>query len=124
MPGTNREDAAVGVDTDEIEGRYAELGDYTVGFERFPLDIDPARYFVGLPGDRCGCPHWGQVTTGRITFRWLDHEETFVAGDVYYAPPGHLPLITAGTAVIEFSPTAELQRTLEVVGTNMTGASA
>jgi hypothetical protein len=29
-----------------------------------------------------------------------------VAGDAYYAPPGHMPLITAGSAIVEFSPAA------------------
>ena len=84
------------------------MGDYTVSFETFKQDVDPAPYFVGLPDNRCQCPHWGVVTAGQLTFRWADHEETYVAGDAYYAPPGHLPLVTAGTRIVEFSPTAEL----------------
>ena len=43
-------------------------------------------------------------------------------GDAYYAPPGHLPTLYAGTEVVEFSPTAELQKTLEVVSRNMEAA--
>ena len=54
-----------------------------------------------------------------MTFRWADHEETFVAGDAYYAPPGHLPLIVAGTSVVEFSPTADLEATMAVVQRNL-----
>ena len=95
MPSANRMSTPVAVDETEIEGRYAPLGDYTVSFETFKQDVDPAPYFVGLPDDRCQCPHWGVVTAGQLTFRWPDHEETYVAGDAYYAPPGHLPLITA-----------------------------
>ena len=37
------------------------MGGYTVGFGSFTQDVDPAPYFVGLPGDRCGCGHRGVV---------------------------------------------------------------
>ena len=60
------------------------------------------------------------MTEGQITFRWTDHEETYVAGDAYYAPPGHLPLMTAGTSIVEFSPTADLEPTMAVVQKNLT----
>ena len=124
MPSANRLSTPVAVDAPEIEGRYADLDGHTVGFETFKIDTDPARYFVGLPGDRCPCPHWGVVTEGQLTFRWPDREETFVAGDAYYASPGHLPLIAGGTSVIEFSPTADLARTMAVVEKNMDAAGA
>ena len=88
---------------------------YTVSFETFKQDVDPAPYFAGLPDDRCQCAHWGVVTAGQLTFRWPDHDETYVAGDAYYAPPGHLPLVTAGTTIVEFSPTADLEATMAVV---------
>jgi hypothetical protein len=122
MPSANRITTPVAVDTPEIEGRYAALDDYTVSFESFPRDVDPAPYFEGLPGNRCPCPHWGVITSGQITFRWPDREETFVEGDAYYAPAGHLPLIAAGTSVIEFSPTAELRATMDVLQRNMSGS--
>jgi hypothetical protein len=64
------------------------------------------------------------VQSGQITFRWADHDETYGAGDVYYAPPGHLPLITAGTSLVEFSPTADLDRTMAVVEANLARAGA
>jgi hypothetical protein len=124
MPSANRMTTAATIDIDEIEGRYAPLGDYTVSFETFKQDVDPARYFVGLPGDRCQCAHWGVVTQGQLTFRWPDHEETYVAGDAYYAPPGHLPLMTAGTSIVEFSPSADLEATMAVVEKNLASAGA
>jgi len=43
----------------------------------------------------------------------------FVAGDAYYGAPGHLPLIFAGTEVVEFSPTEALNQTMCVVGANL-----
>ena len=122
MPSANRMSTAIAVDEAQIEGRYAVLGGYTVSFETFKQDADPAPYFAGLPGDRCQCAHWGVVTAGQLTFRWPDHDETYVAGDAYYAPPGHLPLVTAGTATVEFSPTAELEATMAVVQKNLTGS--
>jgi len=122
MPSANRMATAVAVDEAQIEGRYAALDGYTVSFETFKQDADPAPYFVGLPGDRCQCAHWGVVTAGQLTFRWPDHDETYVAGDAYYAPPGHLPLVTAGTTIVEFSPTAELEATMAVVQKNLTGS--
>ena len=64
------------------------------------------------------------VTDGQLTFRWPDHEETYVAGDAYYAPPGHLPLVTAGTSIVEFSPSADLEATMAVVEKNLPSAGA
>ena len=87
-------------------------------------DMDPAPLFRGLPDDRCQCPHWGQVVSGRIVFRYADHDEVFHAGDAYYGAPGHLPLLFAGTEIVEFSPTAELNRTMEIVGRNLAGAQS
>jgi hypothetical protein len=123
MPHTRRDEAPILVDAPEIEGRYVELDDTTVAFERFRVDVDPAPFFRGLPDDRCQCPHWGTVLSGRMTFRYADREETLTAGDAYYAAPGHLPLVTAGTEVVEFSPTAQLQATMAVVGANMAAAA-
>lgn len=122
MPSANVMTTPVSVDLPELQGRYAELGGYTVGFESYPEDVDPAALFRGLPEDRCQCEHWGVVQSGQITFRWADHEETFGAGDAYYAGPGHLPLITAGTSVVEFSPSDALHRTMSVVEANLATA--
>lgn len=122
MPSANETTTPVAVEIPEMTGRYAQLAEYTVGFESYPVDVDPAEFFAGLPEDRCQCPHWGVVTAGEITFRWADHEETYRAGDAYYAGPGHLPLMTAGTSVVEFSPTAEVEKTVAVVQANLARA--
>jgi hypothetical protein len=124
MPSANPITVPVTVDEPQIEGRYASLGGYTVSFETFRQDADPAPYFAGLPDGRCPCPHWGVVTSGQLTFRWPGRDETFVAGDAYYAPPGHLPLVTAGTSIVDFSPTAEFEATMAVVQQNLTGSGA
>lgn len=119
MPSATKMTTPIAVDLPEIQGRYADLGACTVGFETYPADVDPAPLFQGLPDDRCQCPHWGVVQSGQITFRWADHEETYGAGDAYYAPPGHLPLITGGTSLVEFSPSESLQQTMSAIETNL-----
>ena len=120
MPRAAKADSAVQVDEPEIEGRYAELGDYTVAFETHKQDMDPGALFAGLPEDRCQCPHWGVVISGKIVFRYADHDETYVAGDAYYGAPGHLPVLFADTELIEFSPTAALNETMQVIDANLT----
>jgi hypothetical protein len=123
MPKTSRETAARVEDVGVMEGRYAELGGYTVGFETFRADADATPIFRGLPDDRCQSPHWGYVLRGRLTLRYAEHEEVYAEGDAYYAPPGHVPVVTAGTEVVEFSPTEEMARTTEVVARNLAAAS-
>ena len=59
--------------------------------------------FRGLPEDRCSCVHVVYVTSGQITFRYADHEETFVARDAYVAPARHLPVIAYSRSNEPFS---------------------
>jgi len=120
MPKASKETASHIEDMGVMEGRYEELGGYTVGFETFREDADGTPLFKGLPDDRCQSPHWGYVVNGRITFRYADHEEIYETGDAYYAPPGHIPVISGGTEVVEFSPTGEYQQTMAVVAANLT----
>ena len=122
MPHTSKTSAPIAVDMPELEGRYVDLDGYTVGFETYRADVDAAEFFRGLPDDRCQCPHWGVVISGSITFRFADHVETHVAGDAYYAPPGHTPAVTAGSEVVEFSPSAALGATMAVVEANLATA--
>ena len=119
MPRTSKADALVSLDEPMIEVRYAELDGYTVAFETHKADMDPAPFFRGLPDDRCQCPHWGVVLSGRIIFRYPDHDEVYTAGDAYYGAPGHLPLLFAGTELVEFSPTGPLNESMAVIGKNL-----
>ena len=106
-------------------GDYGELAGYTIGFERYEVDSDPKELFRGLPDDRCQCPHWGVVLKGTLIYDEADGSRTEIgAGEAYYVTPGHLPVFRAGTEVIEFSPTAELAPTIEVVTRNLEAANA
>src|SRR4051794_6900850 len=124
MPRTRKDEAPVLVDVPVLEGRYVELDDYTVSFETFREDADGTPLFRGLPDDRCQCPHWGVVMSGRLVLRFADRDESYEAGDAYFAPPGHVPIVTAGTEVVEFSPSAELAKTMAVLGANMSSVGA
>jgi hypothetical protein len=124
MPKASKETASQVEDMGVMEGRYEELGGYMVGFETFREDADATPLFKGLPDDRCQSPHWGYVVSGKVTFKYADLDEVYEGGDAYYAPPGHIPIVTAGTEVIEFSPTEEYGRTMEVLSRNLAAAQA
>jgi len=66
----------------------------------------------------------GYVIKGKVGFRSVEGEELVHAGEAYYVGPGHTPVLYAGTQVVEFSPTEELGRTMEVVTKNMSEMSA
>jgi hypothetical protein len=124
MPKASKQTASQVQDMGVMEGRYEELGGYTVGFETFREDADATPLFKGLPDDRCQSPHWGYVVSGKVTFHYADREEVYEGGDAYYAPPGHIPVVTAGSEIIEFSPTDEYGRTMEVLSRNLAAARA
>lgn len=90
-----------------------------MAFETYTQDADLGPFFKGLPNDECQCAHMGYVLKGKLAFRSGDVEEVFEAGDAYYVGAGHTPVLYAGTEVVEFSPSDELGRTMEVVTRNM-----
>jgi hypothetical protein len=57
--------------------------------------------------------------SGQVTFEFADRAEVYTAGTAYYAPPGHIPVIAAGTEIVEFSPTGEYEKTMAVVAQNL-----
>jgi hypothetical protein len=122
MAGVSRESAAHHEAVEGFEGDYGEAGEYTIGFERYAMDMDGAPLFVGLPDDRCQAPHWGYVIRGKVGYRTAAGEETFEAGTAYYVGPGHTPVAYAGSEIVEFSPTGEYARTMEVVMRNAAAA--
>ena len=127
MPKASRSTASEHVEIEGYEGHFEHWGEggYSVGFERYTADADLAPFFVGLPDDRCQCPHWGYVLAGKVRFTFADgRSETYEGGEAYYAPPGHTPTIYAGTELVEFHPTEELAKTMEVVERNIAAASA
>ena len=120
MPKISKENAS---HTEAIEGLLESHSDdlqgYNVSFDRYDQDLDLTPLFKGLPDDRCQCPHWGIVLKGKVAYRYPDHEEIIEAGEAYYAPPGHTRTLYAGSEVLEFSPSEELKKTMDVMTRNM-----
>ena len=58
MPKASKATAARSASAHGYEGRFEELGDYTVAFEEFTAGGDMAPPFRGLPDDRCQSSHW------------------------------------------------------------------
>lgn len=119
MPGARKDTTPITTENPHYIGRSAELGDFTVTFETLRSGVDPAPFFKGLPDDRCPCPHWGLVVSGRLTMRYRGHEEIFEPGDAFYLPPGHLPFAAPNTELITFSPTAESKQVNAVMAKNL-----
>jgi hypothetical protein len=123
MPGIRKETAPVVLETRYgYVVRAVRLGDFTVQWESFGEDRDATPAFKGLPDDSCPCPHWGLVTSGRFSLRYRDRTEAFEAGEIWYAPPGHVPIVTAGTELISFSPTDELQKVNDALAKKLAAA--
>jgi hypothetical protein len=103
-----------------IETRGITWGDTLVRHISLPAGTDFTPLFVGLPGDRCQCPHYGYVVEGSITVRYADGtEETSRAGDIYYWPGGHTGWTNDGVVFVEFSPADQLRPVLEHLAARM-----
>ena len=120
MPKVSRDSATGGGEFGPVVDRADELDGYAVNFTLFREDVDATPLLKGLPDDRCQCPHWGYVVTGKLTFRYADRDEVFEAGDAFYTPAGHVPVRNEpGTEVVMFSPAEELRETEAVMMKNM-----
>ena len=116
-------DVPIEMQVGDIETRGAAWGDVTVRHVQLPAGVDFTPLFVGLPGDRCQCPHWGYVTDGSITVRYEDGtEETTRAGELYSWPGGHTGWTDEGVTFIEFSPTESIGPVLEHLAARMSPA--
>jgi len=119
VPKVSKHTASQVVSAGPMESHSEQLGDYVVGFSTFHEDGDATPLFKGLPDDRCQAAHWGYIFKGRVTFKYADHDEVYEAGDAYYAPPGHIPIVEGGTEGVEFSSAGEYAETLEVLERNL-----
>jgi hypothetical protein len=90
-----------------------------VAYNTVAKDFDVTPLLKGLPNDLCQSPHWGYIIKGSVKMITKDGEEIFRAGDLYYMPPGHTGVISAGTEFIEFSPTEKQKLTNEVITRNL-----
>jgi len=103
--------------------RQVHWGSMTLEAGHVCQEIDTTPMFKGLPDDRCQCPHWGYVLKGKMRFKFTDHEEIYSMGEAYYAAPGHITVLEPGCEYIEFSPSDEYNKTMEVTSKNMDATS-
>src|SRR5919109_3206194 len=89
MPKVSREGASTSEEAPGYQGRFEDLGGYTVAFESYSADADMAPLFVGLPDDRCQCPHWGFVVRGKLVYHTAQEDIEIGGGEAYYVGPGH-----------------------------------
>lgn len=91
-----------------------------MGFESFEEAADFTPFYRGLLGDLCQSHHWGYVIKGRMILHRPEGDVVADAGEAYYVGPGHTgEAALPGTEVIEFSPTAEYEKTMAVVAKNL-----
>ena len=93
-------------------------------YHQLPKGMDFTPVLKGLGNDSCHCPHWGYIFEGAFRFIYDDgSEETFEAGDMFYAPSGHTAIVDEDLKFIDFSPTKEHQEVLANVGKVMAESS-
>ena len=127
MPKVSRERAEHVEDHGLVEERHEDVEGYTIQFLTFRGDADGTPLLKGMPGDQCSCPHWGYVISGRMTYVTDEGEQVVETGDAFYLPPGHIPKVTAGTELVQFSPTEPLEqvsRHMAEAAKRMQGAGA
>ena len=120
----SRDELPILFGSDPAAIRGADWGDLRAMVISLPAGTDLAPLLKGLPGDLCPCPHWGYVIKGRIRMRYADREEVLGAGDLFYWPPGHTPLVEEDVEFVEFSAPAEHDAVLDVVKRNAVAAPA
>ena len=118
MPSANRDELPLQEIVPGYSTRLADWGGITVAFESAKTGQDASSLVKGLPDDRCQAPHWGYLFTGRIVADYGDRQETIVAGQAYYVAPGHKVIFEEDSDALEFTPTAELEKTFEAVRRN------
>jgi hypothetical protein len=103
--------------------RGADWGGLRAMVISLPAGTDLAPLLQGLPGDLCPCPHWGYVLKGRIRVTFADRQEVLQAGDLFYLPPGHSPMVEEDVEFVEFSRPAEFQPVLDHLARAAAGAA-
>ena len=114
MPGYSQEQVPIEFEAEVVQTRAVDEGGMTIAFERIKAGVETAPIYKGLPDDACQSPHWGYVIEGRLRVVLGDGtEDTAVAGQAYYLPPGHNVVVEEDALVVEVSPTEDRARTME-----------
>jgi hypothetical protein len=90
-----------------VVDRSCEVDGYTINIVTFREAQDITHILASLSEGKCTCPHWGYVSSGRVTVRYdTGQEEVVDSGEAFYMPAGHTSWkADAGTEIVQFSPT-------------------
>jgi hypothetical protein len=114
MEAVVRQDVPVVIEGDGVEVRVQEIGGgMSASFIRLPKGTDLGPALKGLADDRCQCPHWGYLLSGRLQMRTADGDKTYVGGQAFYWAPGHVPVALEDCDYVDFSPTAEFDQVID-----------
>jgi hypothetical protein len=114
MTGITRGDAPVAIEGSGVELRMRKVGgDMTAAFVQLPKGADLRPALAGLPDDRCQCPHWGYMLSGRVRMHTASGVEDYEAGQAFYWSPGHVPEALEDAEYVDFSPTREFTPVIE-----------
>lgn len=110
-----KDDVPTRIDTPDATARQREgfgdargYGELSGEYFTLAAGTDIAPLLEGLEDDACQCPHWGYVLEGALTVRYTDgSEETDVAEDLFYWPPGHTVRADENSEIVLFSPQDE-----------------
>jgi hypothetical protein len=110
------------VDAPGVLVHYASWGGMACTYYEVGAGTDMAPTLKGLPGDACPCPHWGYLLRGAVRVRYTDgRDEVMRAGEMFYLPPGHVPVFEEDTAFVEVSPQAGYDELLRHAGLQAPG---
>ncbi|RDI75895.1 hypothetical protein Gocc_0314 [Gaiella occulta] len=123
MAHAGRDDLPVREIAPGYSSRFADWDGMTVGFEFAPAGMDASTMLDGLPDGRCHAPHWGVLLSGHILVDYGDRQEEIVGGQAYYVEPGHRISFLEDSEAVEFTPTADLEKTFEIVRRNAAAAA-
>ena len=113
MPSASHDDLPLQEVVPGYSSRFADWGGITVAFEKAHAGQDASSMVEDLPGGRCQAPHWGYLFSGKIVVHYADRDETIEGGQAYYIEPGHNIEFLEDSDALEFTPTAELEKTFD-----------
>jgi hypothetical protein len=115
----NKEEIQKTADSPNLVSRDMVMGDMAVSYTTLKKEMNLGPLLKGLPNDKCQARHWGYVLKGSFVVDYGDHKETCEEGDIFYLAPGHVPIASEGTEIIQFTPKDENDRTVAAMAKNM-----
>ena len=107
------------IDHGPVEEWVLDADGQNIAFVSFKATVDATPLLKGLPNDQCVSPHWGYVLKGEVSYTRDGVEEVYKAGDAFYVPAGHTSAATAGSEIVQFSPSDLLAQTAAAMQRNM-----